>query len=203
MKLKNLTKIYTGYSFREQIKNEPDGSIKVIQMKDVNKHKGILFDKLIRISNFNPRNDHYYLKPGDIIFVNKGYNLHAYSIPITIGKAIAINSFLIIKVVSQKIISEYLTWFLNSQRVQQYFQSVSAGTNIPNVSISALENIDVIVPPIDQQKLIARIEKLKTKEINLMEELKTKKELYVNMLLQKSIDNIPKTINKEEMRENL
>ena len=100
MKLKNLVKIYTGYSFREQLRNDPLGDIKVIQMGDVNKNKGIMFDKLVTIRNFKPRKKHYYLKPGDIIFKNKGYNLHAYSIPKTMDNAIAINSFLVIKIIS-------------------------------------------------------------------------------------------------------
>lgn len=188
MKLKELAKIYTGYSFRDRLKNDPEGDTKIIQMGDVDKHEGIMLDKLISISDFNPRKEHYYLYLGDIIFVNKGYNLHAYLIPDNKAKMTAINSFSIIKINSREVSPAYLTWFLNSRPAQHYFRVMSAGTNIPNVSMDALGNIDVVLPSREKQELIARIDELKSREARISKRLSLKRQEYIDHILKKSLD---------------
>jgi len=188
MKIKDLAEIFTGYSFRNRLKNDPSGDTRVIQMGDVDRQKGVMVENLISIRGFNPRNKHYYLQSGDIIFVNKGHNLYAYQVPEISGKVIAINSFLIIKITSPAVTSGYLTWYLNSKRVQHYLRTISAGTTIPNVSIRALENLEVVIPLLDKQELISKIEGLKNREINILEDLKDKKENFIDLLLQREQD---------------
>ena len=190
MILKNLTEIYTGYSFRKRLRDNPSGDTKVIQMGNVDIKSGIRMAELIKINGFNPRNQHYYLKERDIIFVNKGRNLYAYLVPETSGTITAANSFLIIKIKGRRVSSGYLTWYLNSRRLQHHLRTVSAGTTIPNVSISAMESLEVPLPPLERQELISEMNRLKIKETNILEELTSKREEYINLLLQRSVDNL-------------
>ncbi|MGN8225541.1 restriction endonuclease subunit S [Gracilimonas sp. BCB1] len=192
MKLREIAEISTGYSFRTKIKHDPSGDTKVIQMSDVDKYEGILVNKLQTLSDFDPRNDRYFLKAGDVIMISKGYNIDAFVIPDNLGKVVTINSFLVMKPDLKSILPEYLAWFLNSKRAQYFFKEMAAGTNVPNLSIKALEALEVVLPTLDEQQRIANIDALKRREIYLHKEIAAKKEQLVDEILQQQIDKLEK-----------
>lgn len=189
MKLKEILEITTGYSFRSKINNNPDGEVKVIQMSDVDPVKGIDWENLSSISDFNPRSDRYFLQEGDLIMISKGYHLNAHFISIDVGAVIPVNSFLILRCKTDQVLPEYIEWFLNSNRVQSYLKTVAAGTRIPNLSRSALEDLDIFVPDLAKQKLIIELEGLKQKEVYLHQEIARKKEYLIDHLLDKQVQN--------------
>lgn len=188
MKLSEIADISTGYSFRSKIKDDSEGDTKVIQMSDVDKYRGILRNQLVSIKDFDPRSDRYFLKPGDVIMTSKGYNNDAYTIPGNLGKAVAVNSFLVMRLKTGKIIPEYLEWFLNSKRTQHFFKAVSAGTNIPNLSKRAVEGLEVTFPAMEKQYDIVELYQLKKQEVYLHQEIASKKEKLIDTLLQKQAD---------------
>ncbi len=188
MKLSEIANISTGYSFRSKLKHDPAGDTKVIQMSDVDKYRGILRKNLITISNFNPRKDRYYLDPGDVIMTSKGYNLVAFVVPGSLNSVVASNSFLVLKPDYSKITPEYLAWFLNSNRIQHYFKSLAAGTNIPNLSIRALEGMEINLPTIKQQNNVVSLEMYKNSKVVLHQIIAEKTEKMVDALLQKKVD---------------
>lgn len=189
MKLSEIADISTGYSFRSKIKEDPEGDTKVIQMSDVDKLRGIIKDQLISISDFDPRSDRYFLDPGDVIMTSKGYNINAFVVPTGLGKVVAVNSFLVMKVRSGEIEPEYLAWFLNSKRTQHFFKAVSAGTNIPNLSKRAVEGLEVAIPSREKQYQIADLDYYKRAEIYLHQQIAKKKEQLIDTLLQKQVDS--------------
>lgn len=188
MKLSEIANISTGYSFRSKITHDPEGDTKVVQMSDVDKYRGIMRENMATISDFNPRRDRYYLEAGDVIMISKGYNLNAFTIPGWLENAVAVNSFLVLKPDNSKVIAPYLAWFLNSKRVQHFFKSISAGTNIPNLSIKALGSVEIRLPSIEHQQEVAMIDMYKNTEIILHQMLAEKKEQMVDALLQKQYD---------------
>lgn len=188
MKLSEIADISTGYSFRSKIKDDLEGDTKVIQMSDVDKYRGILRNQLVSIKDFDPRSDRYFLQPGDVIITSKGYNNDAYTIPGSLGKAVAVNSFLVMRLRAGKIIPEYLEWFLNSKRTQDFFKAVSAGTNIPNLSKRSVEGLDVTFPAMEKQYDIIELYQLKKQEVYLHQEIASKKEKLIDTLLQKQAD---------------
>lgn len=190
MKLKELAEISTGYSFRTKIKHDPAGDTKVIQMSDVDKYEGILVDKLHSLSNFDPRSERYFLNAGDVIMVSKGYNIHAFVVPKGLGRVVTVNSFLVMKPNENLVYPEYLAWFLNSKRTQHFFKAMAAGTNVPNLSIKALEVLDVKLPSMDSQFMIADLDMLKRREVYLHQEIAAKKEQLVDELLQRQADKL-------------
>lgn len=188
MKLHKLAHISTGYSFRSKIKHDPEGGTKVIQMSNVDLYRGILEKELMSIDNFNPRDDRYHLDPGDLIMTSKGYNLMAFVVPQGLGEAIAVNSFLVIKMKSNKLLPDYLAWYLNSERTQHFFKKMAAGTQIPNLSKKALAELDIKFPSLEKQDLLANLDMLKRKEIFLHQEIARKKGEVMNAMLQKKAD---------------
>jgi restriction endonuclease S subunit len=189
MKLSDIVDISTGYSFRSKIKHEPDGGVKVIQMSDVDSVKGINWESLSLISDFNPRSDRYFLHKGDLIMVSKGNNLNAFLISENFGEVVPVNSFLILRCKNCQVLPGYLEWFLNSKRTQYYLKTVAAGTGIPNLSRSALEDLDIYLPSLQRQKIITQTDELKQKEIRLHNEIATKKENLIDYLLEMQVEN--------------
>jgi len=196
MRLKEIADISTGFSFRSKIKHDPNGDTKVIQMGDVDKYQGILVEKLRSISEFDPRSKRYFVDGGDIVMVSKGYNMNAFVVPDKLGKTVTVNSFLVLKPAIDRILPDYLAWFLNSKRTQHFFREMAAGTNIPNLSIKALETLDVFLPSMEYQLLFSNLEKLKKREIYLHQMLAEKKEQIIDELLQTKADKLKK-INQD------
>lgn len=190
MKLKEVANLSTGYSFRSKLNHDPEGDTKVVQMSDVDKYRGIMRENMITISNFNPRRDRYYLGPGDVIMISKGYNLNAFIVPGWLENAVAVNSFIVLRADTSKVTPGYLAWFLNSKRTQHFLKSVSAGTNIPNLSIKALQSVQIKIPPRNIQDDITSIEDYKNHEIIIHQLLVEQKERLVDALLQKQYDNL-------------
>jgi len=190
MKLKEIADISTGFSFRAKIKHDPDGDTRVIQMSDVDEYQGIMMEKLHLLMNFEPRSDRYFLDPGDVIMVSKGYNINAFVVPGGLGKVVTVNSFLVMKPNRAKVFPDYLAWFLNSKRTQHFFKEMAAGTNVPNLSIKALESLDVNLPSMNQQIYIAELDYLKRREVYLHHEIAAKKEQLVDELLQRQADKL-------------
>ena len=193
MKLKEIAYISTGYSFRTKIQHNSEGDTKVIQMSDVDKHRGILAEKLQWIDDFDPRSERYFLDAGDVIMVSKGYNINAFVVPRGLGKVVTVNSFLVMKPKFSQILPEYLAWFLNSKRTQHFFKAMAAGTNVPNLSIQALETLDVSLPSMEKQHMIAELDILKRREVYLHHEIASKKERLVDELLQRQADKLSST----------
>lgn len=187
MKLSEIVNITTGYSFRSKIKNNPDGDVKVIQMGNVDPVSGIDWEGLSHISDFDPRSDRYFLQKGNLIMISKGNHLNAHLISVDMDNVIPVNSFLILRCQTSDVLPEYLEWFLNSTKVQHYLTTVAAGTGIPNLSRSALQDLDVFVPPYSNQKLVADIDELKRREVKLHCEIASKKENLINYLLDKQV----------------
>jgi len=188
MKLNEIANISTGYSFRTKVRHDPEGDTKVIQMGNIDEYEGVVAEGFSRIADFTPRSDRYFLSPGDVIMLNKGYNLHAHVIPEGLGKVIAANSFTVLKVVSEHVVPEYLAWFLNANRTQHFLESISAGTNTPSLPKRILETVNVDLPPKKKQQVLCEIDRLKRKEAMLQRKIAKKKEQFIDALLQQQND---------------
>jgi len=183
MKLRDIATISTGYSFRSRIKNDPQGNTFVIQMGDVDTLHGVLYDQLTKIK-FKSKNDRYSLLDGDIIMVSKGNNLNAYPVKEIHGNTIAVNSFMVIRMERSDYQPEYVSWYLNSSKVQHYIHQVAAGTGTPNLSKQLLGDIDIPFVEPKKQILIGRIDELKRREGIIQSELQNKREYLIENTLQ-------------------
>ncbi len=188
MRLKEVANISTGYSFRSKIRHNPQGETKVIRMGDVDKNIGVKAESVSKVTDFNPRNRRYFLDEGDIIMMSKGYNLNAFLIPEGLGKVVAVNSFIVLKVKSSKVLPAYLVWFLNSKRTQHFLKAVASGTSTPNLSKRALEAVEIPVPSQRKQQLLCEINQLKRKQVIYHQKIASKKEQLIDAILQKKND---------------
>lgn len=187
--LSKIAEIKSGYQFREQIKPVENGSIGIIQMKDVNPNNLLNLKNLVKvdIKNIDKR---YFLKKGDILFKSKGYNNTSSVITEEIDNTVSHSHFFIIRVNQKNVLPEFVCWFLNQKSVQTYFKTNCAGTSLPMIHKKVLEEVVINMPDLELQQKIARTHYLSIREAELLEQIKGKKKLLVETILSKKIETI-------------
>ena len=124
---------------------DPEGTLFIVQMKDVNSDSGIDWSGLTRMNPVSLREPDY-LKHGDVIFCGRGTRIFAVPVTINPEKAVAASQFFVLTPTDNAISASYLSWYINSKPAQRYFWTNAAGSSIINVTRIVLENLPVLIP---------------------------------------------------------
>lgn len=119
------------------------------------------------------------LKEGDVLFAAKGTKNFAAVFENHSEPAVASTSFFVIRLFDNKVLPEYLAWFLNSSFAQALLKRQAIGTSIPSISKQVLENLEIAVPDIETQKAILQITKVRNKEKSLKQEIEALREKQI------------------------
>lgn len=183
VKLKNLATVQTGYSFRARLDADEDGQLSVIQMKDLLADNTVSCDDLLKISMFEVK-AHHLARKGDLVFRSRGLITSSAILSEDPGPAVVAAPLLRIRVKdAQRILPEYLNWFLSQRDAQVFFASQATGTAQKMIGKEVLEDLDVFLPPLARQKIIVEVAALSEREINLISAISEKKAQYVSTLL--------------------
>ncbi|MCA4789740.1 restriction endonuclease subunit S [Acinetobacter towneri] len=114
------------------------------------------------------------LKAGDIVFLSKGTNLRAAIVTPEQEQLnlLAPATCLVIKVNSTTVLPEFLTVFLNSEYGQAVLTSLNKGTVIMNIPVSGLKDIEINLPDLSKQEIIAQAFYQHHQALMLLEEMK-------------------------------
>jgi len=184
-KLKEIAIVQSGVYF----KNEPDGEVLNLQVKDFTPSLTIRAgDKLKPTLPGDSRTAAHLLHEGNLLFASKGtYNFCAIYNKV-VGKAVASSSFLVIRLAeSCGVLPEYVAWYLNHPQTMQQLKLSARGTSIPAISKTTLEETEIHIPAIEKQQIIINLARLQKRERQLREQLALKKEMFINSLLMRSI----------------
>lgn len=106
----------------------------------------------------------------------------------TVGMVVSSN-FVIIRCFADKLLPEYLFWFLNTDTMKKDIFKNSAGNMLAAIKPQYFCDLDIELPSLREQKLIADFNMTARKELELLERLKTEKEkLYQACLETKNIE---------------
>jgi len=179
--LKDLVNIKAGYTFRGKIQNESNTDTAIIQLKDIDYNHN-----LINTPNFFKNSKEFkanhFLKQNDILFIAKGFRQVAV-IYLSKEKAIASSVFFVITVKSNKLLPEYLMWFLNNKETQAVFEKMKSGTSTQNIKKEILEDLIIKLPSKQKQNIIVKYNNLCRKEYILTEEIINKKKALNEQLM--------------------
>ena len=140
------------------------------------------FDAFINIDN---KNENHLLEDGDILFVGKGYRNFAWTYNKSIGPAIASSIFYVIRVNKREVIPQYISTLFNSDKYQNQFQSMGAGSSIPSIRKGELESLLVDIPSLEIQNKIASLNNLHNSEISITNQIiQQKKVLFQGVINQ-------------------
>lgn len=128
--------------------------------------------------------DEFVAKKGDLI-VKLRTPIKAIDITNREEGVIIQSLFAIIRVRDEsKVLSEYITIYLNSKEVEKQLFAEIQGTSIMTISTQVLSKIEIEIPDIEKQVEIVKLDKLLKRENKLLELLKEKRKiLFENIIL--------------------
>lgn len=175
IRLKEIAKVLSGI----YIKGNPTGEIACLQVKDLLMSSP---EKTASRIEYTPKLDSYMLKKGDLLFAGKGttylckeFNLDIPAVPSTTLYAI--------RLLSNNVSPEYLCWYLNHPSVVATFKTVQAGSGTPLIHKPALENLEIIIPNQEMQRMIVEISSLQNREKEILEAIAEKRMQITNQIL--------------------
>ncbi len=184
--LHSLACIAAGYTLRGRVEHVPDGALALVQLKDVNPVLGLNSTELARIHPVIKREPDY-LRPGDILFVNRGLRFFGVLLEHPLEHAVAAPHFFVVRPTREMILPAYLAWFLNHKRAQRYFSQGAAGTALPHITTKTLGELPVDLPDRKTQQAIAGAHACLLAERKLSEELLEKRQGLVTEMLDRAL----------------
>ena len=160
MKLKGFAEILSGYPFRSRIEYTPDGNVSVIQIGDLDM---LVPEKLMRVRDIEPK-QHYFVRQGDVLLVARGIQHRAVWISSHLPQTVAVSNFFLLRIYKEEVLPAYLTWYLNSQPAQYFFQRHRMGSNILSLQKRDLEYLEVPIPSVGIQERIGHVYNLMLRE---------------------------------------
>lgn len=181
-KLNSIASVQVGQSFRSRLERDEAGGIAVIQMKDLAADNYVKSDDLVTTS-LKTLSEQHQIKKDDLIFRTRGHTNTAAWLDKDIGPAVVAAPLIKISLTSDRLLPEYLLWFLNQPASQAYFRQHSEGTAQKKISKQVLESLLIETPPLEIQRQIVALAKLAQQEKCLMTELAEKRQYYMQRIL--------------------
>lgn len=182
--IKDIADVQMGYSFRSRLEIKVDGELSVIQMKDLGDDNRVDFSNIQKI-DIDAFDDKHFVRQGDLIFRSRGMTNTAVILDFEPDAAIVAAPLLRIRVDKERILPEYLCWFINQRSSQQYLMIRREGTHGGMISRQTLENLEIDIPALEKQKKIIDIINLHTHRQNLEKKRINMQEQEMNALLLK------------------
>ena len=193
--LSHIANIQTGI-FAKPI---TEGEIVYLQAKHFDEN-GLLKSSLHPDLKSENISDKHFLQHGDVLFAAKGTkNFAAWYESLPAGQAgknqpaVASTSFFVIRLnddFQNKILSEFLTWYLNQPASQNYLKSQAVGSSIVSISKSVLEELEISIPDLHTQRAILKITQLRNSEQNLKKEIETLREKQIQQQITNAINSV-------------
>lgn len=183
LKIKQLATVQMGYSFRSRLEASRCGEIAVIQMKDLLQDNTVGCKKLVKIEMETVK-EHHLAQKGDLVFRSRGQITTAAILLEDPGKAVVAAPLLRIRITKpDKILPEYLNWYISQRDAQIFLASRAKGTVQKMISKQSIEDLEVCLPTMKQQKEIVELAKLSAREQTILGTLSEKRDQYISTVL--------------------
>ncbi len=173
--IKDIAEIQMGYQFRGKVETDPNGTHKVVQIRDFD---GLLNLRVEGLVTVTPKGDtaRYAVSQGDVLFLSRGHRNYAMPIKDRLENTIAASYFFILRIKTDRVLPEYLAWYINQTPAQEYLHNTARrGTHMPLVPLSAFADLVIEVPGIKTQSTIVELSKLMEREQILLDQLQEKR----------------------------
>lgn len=77
----------------------------------------------------------------------------------------------VIRIFDQRVIPEYVRYYLSTDQVSEFIKSVEGGTVLHSIKINTLADLKIPIPSVEKQRLIVKIARTNTKKERLYKEL--------------------------------
>ena len=181
--IKDIATVQMGYSFRSRLEASENGNIAVIQMKDLLDDSSVDCSGLMKIDMHTLKEQHF-AKKRDLVFRSRGQVNTSAVILDNPGNAVIAAPLLRIRITDpEKVLPEYLNWYISQADAQRYLTSMQAGTSVNMIRSTQLEQMPVHLPSLKMQKNIVELAALSARERMILNTLAEKRGRYISTLL--------------------
>lgn len=168
---------------RDATRPDPNGSCRLIRIGDLSDDGELIGEDLLQFEPGEDLKPDHFLRPGDILFPNRGTRTTAYVFDLSLPRVLAGAQFFLLRLDSGQVNPDYLAWFLRTEPAAAHFALRRKGTNVQTLQRADLLELEVPLPCLDRQGKIAETVALGLKERQLAIELAHKKAAYFQRLM--------------------
>lgn len=168
MLLTDVAQVSSGLTVRGRLDASSSG-ILAIQMADISTGSKLRVSGMARIPSPHSR---YFVSRGDVLLRSRGHATIAWAVPDNLPEpAVAVMPLFIIRPTADIYDPDFLAWWLNQPDAQNHLRRAAQGQSIQMVSKASIEAVPLLLPPIEQQRLIADAGQEVSREAQLMHRL--------------------------------
>jgi hypothetical protein len=150
VKLIDIAAIRQGVAFRSKLEHDPDGKISVVQAKDIGADVRLDLKNVARLKDLGFSARHR-LALGDVVIQARGVNYPVALVEADLGEAIAAAPLYVIRCNDDRTSAAYLAQYLAHPATQSQLRLQATGTYVPQLSRAAINEIEILLPPPDEQ----------------------------------------------------
>jgi hypothetical protein len=160
-----------GSPFRERIVHQPGGAHRVVQGKDIGLDGTLGLDGMVRVSDVPGRGEPDVLSPGEVVLQTRGSSYRAAIVPQSDIPMVAAGSLYVMAPYASRIDPEFLVFFLNLPSTQTTLRQLATGSTILNLRRSAVEQLEVPLPSLADQRRLVELGRLVRMQSDIAERL--------------------------------
>lgn len=185
--LSGISEIRAGHPFRGSVPEDVNGSISVIQIKDVDWAGSVKWKGLTK-TRLEGRKEPDWIKSGDILFVARGTKIVAAYVDEVPVPCVCSQYFYLLRIKSESVLPEFVAWQINQQPAQTYLVKSAEGSAQVSVRRSMLEDLNIVIPPLNQQRIIVELAKSAAREREIFEALINNREQELRVIAKKLLE---------------
>ncbi|WP_292010806.1 restriction endonuclease subunit S [Chryseobacterium sp.] len=191
-KLSEIVNIRSGMVVPKTVNNDEkqltDAYVRMVGTSDYD-DGGNLRNDLEANVLIKPAIEKNFLQYNEVLFNAKGRRFFATLFRNEYSFTIASASFLVLTIQNDLILPEFLVWYLNHPETLKVFASKMTTQNIPSITKQELGDLEIIIPNLETQKQIVKLDFLKKEQVVIQKELITLKENLINTVTYKKLQN--------------
>ena len=197
-KLSDCAEIRTGLILSRKLSREKSKNrYPLLNLKSFNDDATLNLQLLDVFDSTEALNDDYLTHIGDII-VRTSNPYTALLIDEKTSGMVVSSNFVIIRCDNKLLLPEYLYWYLNTSEIKKDIFVNSAGNMLAAIKPQYFCDMNLMLPDLEKQRKIARINLIAKRELELLSQLKEEKEKYYQACLEKLYKNQFETANQKE-----
>ena len=160
---------------RDATRTVEGGACRLVRISDVSQDGTWLNGNFAQIEPSERIREEQFLRPGDVLFPNRGTRTTAIVFRLESPRTIAGAQFFVLRPDASRVFPEYLAWFLRTEESARHFEERRKGTYVQIIERRDLAEMELPLPPLEIQRKIVNAAALAIEERILSEQLATLK----------------------------
>ncbi|WP_304074531.1 restriction endonuclease subunit S [Maricaulis maris] len=182
IQLLDIADVRAGQTFRGKVLPMVDGDVSVVQMRDL-EGAGVNWSSVV-VTALKSRKDPDWIRPSDILVPSVGARLRAVVAASAPSRAICTNHLFLIRPDASRVEPGFLAWLINQPVTQRQLATEATGGTVKLLRRAALQAIQLELPPLPVQQLIAELVEAQQQERRVLEQLIENREKQISALAQ-------------------